>query len=214
MSGAEIALGAASLLGSGLAYKASSDATNEQRAINRRAGESAQAITEESIQASKEGAEKYQPDQRKAIQEQAERAATESLGGSLIKAQEQPGNPTSQGRVSDEFLLLKSSAATERATRGAKLAQLMAKLKAPSDLRLAENISNADTSSNISGLSGDANSALRAGRVGAGNVSPNAGLQFAGDAARIGGAAYYGNRTRANNIRNTGIYGGKGESLR
>ena len=194
MSGSEIAYGVAALAASGLSYKASTDATNEQKKIIQRAGQTAQEITGESLAASKEGAKKYAPELREQAQAQAESAANESLGTALVDAQNRPKEETT-GRVSDEFLTSKAKTQTERVARGAKIAQMMAKLRAPNDLRQEESIDNADTVSRIGGLSGDARNVFRGGQVDASGVTPDGRAAFAGDIAKAG-AGYAARRGR------------------
>lgn len=205
MSGGEIALGLASLAASGLAYKSSADATKDQKQTIRRAGEAAQEVTRESVGLAQKGAEKYNPNERQATEASAETAASESLGKALVDAQNRPTQESS-GRVSDDYLTSKANTATERTARGTKIAQMMARLQAPQNLRFSEGISNADTVSKIGANTGDARNIFRGGQVDASGITPDGRYALAGDALKTGAGAYYGS-DRTARLQRSGIYG-------
>lgn len=193
----------ASLVGTGLSYKASSDAADGQKRSIRRAGETAKEITADSVNLATKGAQKYAPEERAATLSEAERVGEESLGQALTATQDRPTQETG-GRVSDDFLQGKAKAAIDRTTRGKNLAHMMARLKAPQDLRFSEGISNADTVSKIGANTGDARNAFRDGQTAASGISPDGSLNLAGDVLRAGAGAY---SSRQDRLRRSGIYG-------
>ena len=197
--------GIASLAASGLAYKSSADATKDQKQTIRRAGEAAQEVTKESVGLAQRGAEKYNPNERQATEASAETDASQSLGKALVDAQNRP-SPETAGRVSDDYLTSKANTATERTARGTKIAQMMARLQAPQNLRFSEGINNADTVSKIGANTGDARNIFRGGQVDASGITPDGRYAFAGDALQAGAGAYYGN-DRADRLKRSGIYG-------
>lgn len=199
-TGAAVA-GLITALSAGTSY-ATSEKTNNQRisAINS-ASDVQQELSKKSEKAVKDSADKYDPQDRQAAQDNLATEVERSLGDTLTKAQKP--NDVNSGRVSDEFLTENAKSTTDRLTRGANLAKMMARMRAPNDLRFEEGLSNANTASRVRGLFGDQRSAVSAGGNAASAVSPDGGAMLASDLLRTAGSAY-GNTAR---IRSSGIYG-------
>ena len=187
----------------GVSYASSEKEDKQRMAALRRGGEAQQEQTKKAGLTALEGAQKYDPQERLIAQNEAEKTAADSLGTALTQAQETLPNTDVQGRVSDEFLVDKGKATTERMARSMRLAQAMARMRAPNDLRFAESIDNADVASRIGDSQSNARNALEAGRFGASAVQPDGGAALASDLLR-GGAAYSGSRNRPR----SGPYGG------
>ena len=86
-----------------------------------------------------------------------------------------------------------------------RLAQAMAKMRAPNDLRFAEGIDNADVASRIGDNQSNARNALEAGRIDASAVMPSGEAGLASDLLRTGAAAYSGRKAKPK--PKAGIYG-------
>ena len=177
----------------GVSY-ASSEKENKQRmSALSRAGVAEQEQTKKAGLTALEGAQKYDPQARLAAQGEAEKTAANSLGTALTQAESTLPNTDVQGRVSDEFLADKGKATTERMARSMKLAQAMARMRAPNDLRFSEGLDNANVASRIGDSQSNARNALEAGRLDASSVQPDSGAQL-GSLLLRGGAAYAGSR--------------------
>ena len=171
----------------------------------RRGGEAQQEQTKKAGLTALEGAQKYDPEARIVAQNEAEQTAANSLGTALTEAQSTLPNTDVQGKVSDEFLVDKGKATTERMARSMRLAQAMARIRAPNDLRFAESIDNADVASRIGDSQSNARNALEAGRLDASNVQPD-GAAGLGSLLLRGGSAYA--ASRGNPKPKPGPYGG------
>ena len=187
----------------GVSYASSEKEDKQRMAALKRAGASQEEQTKQAGLTALEGAQKYDPEARLAAQGEAEQTAASSLGTALTEAQATLPNTDVQGRVSDEFLADKGKATTERMARSMRLAQAMARMRAPNDLRFSESIDNADTASRIGDMQSNARNALESGRLDASAVQPDGRAGLGSDLLRAG-AAYTGSRPRPK----TGIYGG------
>lgn len=129
-------------------------------------------------------AKAYQPEQRQQAETQAEDKAYDSLAGRLTTAAN--SMPTSQvaGKVSDDYLIDSAKRTAEETQRGADTARLMAKMRAPNDLRFSEGLSMADNAAEIGSMSNDRAAMRSAG----GNDAQMAG-QPSGGAMALGGLA-------------------------
>ena len=191
----------------GVSY-ASSEKENKQRmAALSRGGAAEQEQTKKAGLTALEGAQKYDPQARLAAQGEAEKTAASSLGTALTQAESTLPNTDVQGRVSDEFLADKGKATTERMARSMKLAQAMARMRAPNDLRFSEGLDNADVASRIGDSQSNARNALEAGRLDASSVQPD-GAAGLGSLLLRGGAAYTGSRGKPKTKLYEDIYDG------
>lgn len=179
-------------LGTAAQMKAQGDANSERNNILRMAGEETSKLTKKAIDTGQEGAQKYNATTRLADEDQAGQAAEGSLVKALTDAQVKQEPNT--GKVSDDYLTSQARTTSDTMGRSAKLAQLMAKVRAPTDLRFKEGLSNADTASRIAAITGDARGASQAGGVDASGVGPDQGLMMLGglgQTAGVGMAAGY-----------------------
>lgn len=140
-------------------------------------------------------AENYQPQQREQAEQQAETKAYDSLAGRLTAAASTM--PTSQvaGKVSDDYLTDSARRTAEETQRGADTARLMAKMRAPSDLRFGEGLSMADNAATIGSLSRDRSAMSSAGNYDTQTASQPNGAQMAlGGLASSVGTSMLGNK--------------------
>ena len=191
----------------GVSYASSEKEDKQRMAALRRAGESEQEQTKKAGLTALEGAQKYDPQARLAAQGEAEKTAASSLGTALTQAESTLPNTDVQGRVSDEFLADKGKATTERMARSLRLAQAMARMRAPNDLRFSEGLDNADVASRIGDSQSNARNALEAGRLDASAVQPD-GAAGLGSLLLRGGAAYAGSRGKPKTKLYEDIYDG------
>ena len=191
----------------GVSYASSEKEDKQRMAALRRAGETEQEQTKKAGLTALEGAQKYDPQVRLAAQGEAEQTAANSLGTALTQAQETLPNTDVQGRVSDEFLVDKGKATTERMARSMRLAQAMARMRAPNDLRFSESIDNADVASRIGDSQSNARNALESGRLDASTVQPDGAAGLASLLLR-GGSAYAGSRAKPKTQPKPSPYGG------
>ena len=196
-----------SAIGSGVSYASSEDAKNKSASILCLSQKQQQESTKKAENIALEGAQKYDPTSRLAAQDEAERTAANSLGTALTQAESKLPNTDVQGKVSDEYLVDKGKATTERMARSMRLAQAMARMRAPNDLRFDESIDNADVAGRVSSNLSDARNALEAGSLGASAVQPNSGAALASGLLSAGGTAYSGRTSRPKRYANYGIYG-------
>ena len=193
----------------GVSYASSEKDSKRKSAALNRSGEAQQQDTKKAEEAALEGAEKYDPTVRLAAQNEAEKTAADSLGTALTQAESKLPNTDVQGKVSDEYLVDKGKSTTERMARSMRLAQAMAKMRAPNDLRFSEGLDNADVAGRISGNLSNARNAADAGRLDLAGIQPDGRAGLASDLLGAG-AAYSGSRSkpRTNRINQSGIYGG------
>lgn len=184
LGAAEIIPAALSLGGMLMQQQAMTEAQDDQRAAMNRmldrdaqyAGQAQQLVTRE--------AQNYQPAQREQAEQQAEQQAYGSLASKLTAAA--TTMPTSQvaGKVSDDFLVDKARRTGEEMTRSADTARLMAKMRAPNDLRFGEGLSRASNAAEVGSLARD-----RASMAGAGGMEVQRAGQPEGAAMMLGQAA-------------------------
>lgn len=165
LGGAQTVIPAALSIGGMLMQQqAMSDAEDSRNAAMNRMLERDQQYGQQAQQLVQRQAETYQPEQRQQAEQQAEDKAYGSLAGRLTAAANTM--PTSQvaGKLSDDYLVDSAKRAAAETQRSADTARLMAKMRAPNDLRFGEGLSMADNAATIGSLARDRSAMGTAGQ--------------------------------------------------
>lgn len=143
-------------------------------------------------------AEDYRPQVREPAEQQAEDTAYQSLASRLTTGANAMPTAAVAGRVSDDFLTDQAKRTAMETGRAADTARLMAKLRAPNDLRFGEGLTRANNAAEIGSLSADRSNMATAGRNDAQVAGQPSGTQMMlGDLATGAGTAMLGKRLLA-----------------
>ncbi|MCC6530915.1 MAG: hypothetical protein IT531_00060 [Burkholderiales bacterium] len=183
MTGGEITAGqalmaAAAIGGTMMQQQAMADAEARQRqALNQMLLKDEQ-YADRAQQLVQQEAQNYQPAQREQAEQAAEDAAYGSLATKLTAATSTM--PTSQlaGKVSDDFLVDRARRSSEEMQRSADTARLMAKMRAPNDMRFAEGLSIANNAAEIGSMARDRSAMASAGSMTAQRAGQPSGMQM------------------------------------
>lgn len=165
--------------GYAMQQRAQGDADKKQQRILARAETIQNGLTGNALGITENSAKKYDATARADAANQAEQTAATSLGQALTEAQTKIA-PDASGNVSDAYTVAKAKSAADTLARGQQLAQLMAKMRAPLDLRANEGFDNANASSQSAMLQGDARRTMDYAQRRIGRVKPNQGQMMLG----------------------------------
>lgn len=136
--------------------KAADDAAERQKKVLAQEAATEEGYQKQATANAMEAADQYQPQTRAAAEQQVEQNAETSLGQALSQAQSPDGLPQSaQGRVSDAYLSAKAGSTAQELERAARLTQLMARMRAPTDLRTREGYALGDLAARNGSLNSD-----------------------------------------------------------
>lgn len=190
-----------------LQKKATDDAADKRKSILNSDAEEQDQLTRKSNANAMETAQQYDPTTRQANEKQAETTAQNSLGTALANAQDPNGLPQmAQGKVSDDYLTTKANATAGELDRAARMTQLFARMRAPTDLRTTEGYALGDLTAKNTGLNQEKQLMHQAYTTDANSVQPDGGLMMAGTllgaaGSMMGAAGGFGN------IGTTGLSG-------
>jgi hypothetical protein len=188
--------------------QASKDAEARQVQQLARNAETESGLVDKSIQVTNRAAEKYDPAARKQAQGLAQAAAEASLGEGLQKATGSADlNTPYEGKVSDAYVAKQGTEAAANLDRAARLTKLMARIRAPGDLRLSEGYANADASSMLGANAGDMASASRAGANDMANIHPDQTQMLIGQMGTTVGGNIVANQVYKNRLQQSGMFG-------
>jgi hypothetical protein len=189
----------ASLGGNAIQRSAVNNAEKRRQAILDHYKALSQDYTNQATDVTTGAAGKYAAAPRTAAIGQAENAAETSLTGALTSAQT-PSAPTA-GRVSGDYLTAQARSTSDQLARSTKLAQLMARVRAPTDLRTSEGLDNMDMATRNTILRGNARTAMSTGDMLAGMTNPDQNRLMLGQMLSSGGVMASMGRGRATAAR-------------
>lgn len=183
-----------SAAGAAVQYKNQSDASKRQSKAIDRANARDDAYQEKSLDLVSNNLQQYDPENRLEKQDEVEQNSVASFTDYLNKARDKGRGEISdatQGRVSETYTAEKAKRNVAEAGQATKVASLMAKLRAPSDLRTGEGYENANYASQVGINADNRRSMAGASQTDiqkAGELSPGMGL--VGAALQGAGSAY------------------------
>ena len=167
---------------------ASDGAAKKQSAILAAADQREKKISQANRSLALTNSEKYNPETRAANQQTVENTINTSLNQALGDGVN-PADNTNQGNVSSDYNSAKMKASASDRASGIDTAKLLAKMRAPNQLRTNENIGNADVASQIGEGINNINNYSNAAQIGISRVQPNPLLTLLGGAAQAYGTA-------------------------
>ena len=167
---------------------ASDGAAKKQSAILAAADQREKKISQANRSLALTNSEKYNPETRAANQQTVENTINTSLNQALGDGVN-PADNTNQGNVSSDYNSAKMKAAASDRASGIDTAKLLAKMRAPNQLRTNENIGNADVASQIGEGINNINNYSNAAQIGISRVQPNPLLTLLGKTAQTYGTA-------------------------
>lgn len=190
MTGLEIAALVAMIAGTGLQYKANTDAqkrrTQETLASMARQDDLNRKAEKTAIDASQE----YQSDKRTVAQDQIAEQLTEGYIAPVKSANEiNASQTTTQGAVSNDYTTAKAKSEVELMKNAEALARLFGKVGSANNLRQNEAIRMGDTAATVGKFGNFAQGQAGADRIAIDNAgTPSAGMQLAGGLLSAAGA--------------------------
>ena len=167
---------------------AASGAAKKQSAILAAADQREKKISQANRSLALTNADKYNPETRAANQQAVENTINTSLNQALGDGVN-PADNTNQGNVSSDYNSAKMKASASDRASGIDTAKLLAKMRAPNQLRTNENIGNADVASQIGEGINNINNYSNAARIGISGVQPDLLLTLLGKTAQTYGTS-------------------------
>ncbi len=166
--------GGAAILGTVMQQQAMQDANDEQQrriAQNQALDDQYQA---KAIDLVNQNAQQYKPEQRQQAEQKAIDTASDSLTGELVAAREgQPAPSATAGKVSQDFTDRQAKTSASELARSSNIANLMARMRGPTDMRANEAMVNADFAGRGGSLANDRQAMANAGTADVERIRPD-----------------------------------------
>lgn len=189
MAGIWDVLLSAALQGGGylLKNKAESDAADKRSAILREIESLNNAAAQQKMAVTQNQVAQYQPAQRVAALDNAERRITGRLEADLVGPETNVDGPVYGGKVSEAFTTGKAQRAADELRYSTQLARLMGRVAAPAEQALEQSFANADANTARATIGSDLGGQLDNRQLALNAVEPNGGQMMAGDFLRGAG---------------------------
>ncbi len=139
-----------------------------------------------------EGAQQYEPVERTQRLEDTAGEATQSLAGYLTAARDSSAGPRASGNVSDAYLIERGKRDAGNLELAHKLASLMGRTRAPTDMMREESFANADLASQRSTNASNLRSRMGVEELAYQNIQPSSLMMTLGSLMPLAGQAYAG----------------------
>lgn len=190
------------IAGTALQYKAQKDAADRSDAKIGQAEDSNDRYNTKILDTVRRNMSQYDPTTRRENMQQRQQKAEQSLTQALTTARDEGRgqiNDSTQGKVSDSYLVEKAKRSSDQLDLASNLARMMSKVRAPDDLKTMESLTDAEYASQVGTLANNRGNMARAYQPDIKRAGrPNAGMMLAGGVMQGAG---YGNAMGS-------IYGG------